>query len=286
VEAYAVPGRRSARLIHAFRIRRAVCFLSLFATRSAAQDTSPLRIAGLEVRGSLRCRAENWNWFDAPPSRSLYTYGAAVLRVSLRKSWRHLAWQAEGAVPVLLNLPADAVSPGAGGPLGYGADYFQANGQRNLGTGVLRQAFLEIKGTGDQPRLRAGRFEFADGAESVPPDPDLAAFKRDRINQRLIAAFNYALRSYDGAQFVWQNGPSNVAVAAMRLVEGSFQLRALHQIKLMRNSPMARTRKTLHPRNCTVNSGSSACGIRIAAMLRRPIIARRKLPRRIGISFV
>jgi hypothetical protein len=75
-----------------------------------------------------------------------------------------------------------------------------------------------------------GRFEIADGAEAVPPDPDLALLKRDRVNQRLLGTFNYALRSLDGVQIGYHRGRSDWTAMAARLVEGSFQLRALSEI--------------------------------------------------------
>src|SRR5262249_21058995 len=141
-----------------------------------------------------------------------------------------LRWQVEGALPVFANLPSRAIAPEPVGPLGYGGDYFLTNGQRNLGAAVLRQAFIGVNGPpGFQ--FRIGRFEFADGAEAVPPDPDLALLKRDRVNQRLLGTFNYALRSLDGVQFGYHRGRSDWTAMAARLVEGSFQLRALSEIK-------------------------------------------------------
>jgi hypothetical protein len=99
-----------------------------------------------------------------------------------------------------------------------------------MGAAVLRQAFVGLSDSMGRLRFRAGRFEFADGSEAAPTDPDLAALKRDRINQRLIASFNYALRSFDGAQFGYQRGASNFTALAVRAVEGSFQLRAFNEI--------------------------------------------------------
>ena len=209
-----------------------VCYVATLATRTIpAQDNAPsISILGMQLNGSLRGRIENWDWFSAPPVQSSYTYGAAVLRLNLGQSFQKADWQVEGSFPLLFNLPAKAVAPEPQGPLGYGGDYFLANQQRNIGGAALRQAFVHIKDDGGRFKFRAGRFEFADGSEAVPHDPDLAVLKRDRVNQRLIGTFNYALRSFDGAQLTYHGGQSDVTAMAARLVEGSFQIRALSEI--------------------------------------------------------
>jgi hypothetical protein len=197
---------------------------------SAQDKTPPTQILGMNLAGNLRGRVENWDWFGAPPAQTSYTYGAAVLRLSLGQSSKQVDWVVEGAFPLLVNLPRQGVAPEPQGPLGYGGDYFLANGQRNIGAAVLRQAFASIKNDSQRFKFRFGRFEFADGSEVVPPDPDLAGLKQERINQRLIGTFNYALRSFDGVQFNYSKGRSDVMAMAARLVEGSFQLRALNEI--------------------------------------------------------
>ena len=207
------------------------CLLIVASLTTPAQDrTSTFQIVGMNLTGSLRGRIENWDWFSAPPAQDSYTYGTGVLRLNLGQSLNKLEWQLEGAFPLLLNLPGNAVAPEPLGPLGYGGDYFLANGQQNIGAAVLRQAFLGMKDTSRRFNFRIGRFEFADGTEAVPPDKDLAGLKQERINQRLVGTFNYALRSFDGAQFTYHKGRSDVTAMAARLVEGSFQLRALSEI--------------------------------------------------------
>jgi hypothetical protein len=185
---------------------------------------------GFTFSGSLRARVENWDWFEATPAQNTYTYGAGALRLTVGQAWKRAEWQAEGAFPVMLDLPANAVAPGLQGPLGYGADYFLGNGQRNLAAAALRRAFASINSESGRLKLRIGRFEFADGGETAPPDADLAALKRERINQRLIGTFNYAQRSFDGLLFAWHQDRSDVSVMAARATEGSFQLRALGEI--------------------------------------------------------
>jgi hypothetical protein len=180
----------------------------------------------------VRGRIENWDWFEAPPAQNSYTYGIGLLRLNLGKSSTAWDWQVDVSFPAILNLPQHAIAPFPQGPQGYGGDYFAANGQSNTAAAVIRQAFATFKTPGKNLKLRIGRWEFADGAEAVPEDPALAALKRERINQRLIGAFNYALRSFDGAQLAYGRGHSNTTILGARVVEGSFQLRAFREMNV------------------------------------------------------
>lgn len=196
-----------------------------------AQDSpAPLSIWRANVSGTIRARVENWDWVKAPAADGSYTYVAAALRLSIGQAFRSFEWQVDGSFPVLLGLPRKAVAAGPQGPLGYGGDYYAANQRQDIGAALLRQAYAGVRSGDGHFRLRLGRFEFADGSEAVPADAELAALKRDRINQRLIAVFGYALRSLDGGQLTLSRGPSNVTVMAARLVEGAFQLRAFREI--------------------------------------------------------
>jgi hypothetical protein len=49
--------------------------------------------------------------------------------------------------------------------------------------------------------FKGGRFEFADGADLIPKDPELKWIVLTRIQQRLIGPFDYTdiARSFDGA---------------------------------------------------------------------------------------
>jgi hypothetical protein len=211
--------------------RRLFVYCVVMMARSPGQDTAPpIRIWGADLSGSIRARIENWDWFKAPPAQSSYAYGAGILRIALARSYSWVDWQAEGAFPLYVNLPRNAVAPDPQGPLGYGGDYYLANRQQNIAAAVLRQAFVRFRSADARTTFRLGRLEFADGAEAVPRDPALAALKRDRINQRLIATFNYALRSFDGGQFNYTGNEWNVTAMVARVVEGSFQVRAFDEI--------------------------------------------------------
>ncbi len=87
-------------------------------------------------------------------------------------------WQLELALPFVVNLPANAIAPGAQGQLGLGATYFAANDHSvNAAALFIKQASLRLKGIGglEGQSLRVGRLEFNDGTEVVPKHAALAA---------------------------------------------------------------------------------------------------------------
>jgi hypothetical protein len=90
----------------------------------------PFKLGSLVISGSVRARFEHWNWFDAPPANDNYSFGAVTLRVAIGQNQEKHEWLIEGAAPFLLNLPNDAIAPGAQGQLGHGASYFAPNGKR------------------------------------------------------------------------------------------------------------------------------------------------------------
>src|SRR5512145_1414794 len=111
---------------------------------SQAPATGPPDSAKVKVSGSLRLRAENWNWFEADAAESDYTFGAALLRLGLGQRKEKFDWQVEAAAPLLISLPENAVAPAPQGQLGFGGSYFAANGQRD-GSIFLKQAFVAFK---------------------------------------------------------------------------------------------------------------------------------------------
>ena len=188
--------------------------------------------AKLSFSGSLRLRAENWNWFETDAAESDYTFGAALLRLSLGQRREKWDWQVEAAAPLLIGLPENAVAPAPQGQLGFGGSYFAANGRRD-GSVFLKQAFVAFKSVGGQGSvLRVGRFEFVDGLETTPADSTLATLKRDHIAHRLIGnfAFTHVGRSLDGLNFTRNTKTSNITLLAVRPTEGSFQLRGWNEL--------------------------------------------------------
>jgi hypothetical protein len=203
------------------------------ASKPAAQTTGQRKIGGVTFSGSLRLRVENHGWFETPSFEDDYTFGAAVLRLSLGQQKERYDWQIEGQFPVLINLPGRAVAPAPQGQLGLGGNYFAANGGQDA-SAVLKQAYMRVKGIfGDKASsLRAGRFEFADGMETTPSDATLASLKRDHVAQRLIGSFGFSHvgRSFDAVQYVRSTGSGNITFVGGRPTEGVFQLRGLKEL--------------------------------------------------------
>src|ERR1051326_7405345 len=192
-----------------------------------------LKIGKLDFSGSLRLRVEHYSWWETPGFEDSYTFGAAVLRLSLGEQKECVDWKIEGEFPVVISLPERAVAPAPQGPLGLGASYFAANGKGD-GSAVMKQAYIGVKRLfGDKPSsLRIGRFEFIDGAETIPADGTLGVLKRDSIAQRLIGPFGatHVGRSFDGVQYVHNTKHSNFTFVGGRPTEGVFQLRSLREL--------------------------------------------------------
>jgi hypothetical protein len=197
------------------------------------QTPAPIKIGGVTFSGSLRLRLENWEWFETSAADNAYTFGAALLKLSLSQQKEKFDWQLEGAFPAFIHLPEKAIAPAPQGQLGLGASYFAANGKQDA-SAVLKQAFVRFKGMGGDKAssLRIGRFEFVEGAEITPADATLATLKRDHIAHRLIGtfAFSHIGRSFDGAQYVRNTKTTNVTLLAARPTEGVFQLRSLDEL--------------------------------------------------------
>jgi hypothetical protein len=198
-----------------------------------APAPAPIKIGGLTFSGSLRVRVEGWDWFETNAANNEYTFGAATLRLSLGQQKDGFEWQVEGAFPLLLHLPDNAIAPAPQGQLGLGATYFAANGRQDA-SAFIKQAFLRFKGLGGDKAssLKLGRFEFNDGTETAPADAALATVKRDHISQRLIGAFGFTHigRSFDGLHFSRSSKIGNLTFVGARPTEGVFQLRGWKEL--------------------------------------------------------
>lgn len=181
------------------------------------------------VSGSLRTRLESWNWFESAAADASYSYVGAIARLAVANEQGALAWRIEVAAPLLFGLPADAVAPPPAGQLGAGASYWQANDSSETAAAIfLKQAFVRFgkpQANGGHS-LRAGRFEFIEGTETVPGNATLAAVKRDRIAHRLLGNFGWThvQRSYDGVQYGYDRSGLNVTAAALRPTQGVFDV--------------------------------------------------------------
>ena len=161
----------------------------------------------MAIHGSVRTRAEGWDWFQADTGDGSYLYSGNIFRVNLTQTRRRMDWQLEFAAPLLFGLPETAVGPGSQGGLGLGANYYAANDQRrNAAMVFVKQGYVRWSGlfADENQSLKVGRFEFNDGSEVTPKNATLAALRRDRISQRLIGNFGWTHvgRSLDGFHYV------------------------------------------------------------------------------------
>ncbi|MSO22297.1 MAG: hypothetical protein EXQ58_03390 [Acidobacteria bacterium] len=211
---------------HALQRLQSLIVLLIAGSPLFAQATKPLKIGALTVTGSLRVRLEGWDWFHTPAANSDYNSWGSLLRVSAGQERSRWDWLVEGAAPLLLNLPGDAVAPLPQGQLGLGATYFASNGRQD-GSLFLKQAFVRFKGIGSKANsLRLGRIEFIKDLESMPRNPALAALKKSRIAHCLIGNFGFTHvgRSLDALQFVRSTSTSNITLLAGWPIEGVFKL--------------------------------------------------------------
>ena len=205
-----------------------VCLVLLFAASAmAAQDldTPPIKLGNITFSGSIRERYEVWNWFEPASGNNLYSYSGTVIRFGFSQKHEHYDWNIEFEAPILLGVPDNAVHPPPLGQYGLGGSYYAANdNSRNAAFIFPKQAFIRFKG--EHSSLRLGRMEFTDGSEVKPKDPTLASLKADRIGQRLIGNFGFSdvMRSLDGGQFLYSNGPWTFTALSAIPTRGVFQV--------------------------------------------------------------
>ncbi len=217
-------------------MRRWLCVMAVIAVPSVAGAQQPVKIGDAVVFSSLRSRMYSWDWFGGAPNGD-YAYSGSLLRVGVIETKPKFDWQIEFAVPALVDLPTTAVLPAPLGQLGLGASYAAANaGSPNTSSIFLKQGAFRVKGLGGLAgqSLKAGRMEFMDGAETTPNHATLAALKRDRIAQRLLANFGFSdvQRSLDGVQYAFDTPKFNVTAVAARPTEGVFQVSGWSELNI------------------------------------------------------
>ena len=149
-----------------------------------------------------RIHPEAWQWFAAPPFTSRYAYAESLLRFGIAQRIHHWDWELEASQPALLDIPKDAVSSDiAQGQLGFGGAFYASNNnQQNSAALFLKQAFVRYSFKKNDKKLRIGRYEFFDGAETTPTNDTVRWLQTYRVAQRLIGNFGLvnAQRSFDG----------------------------------------------------------------------------------------
>ncbi|MBM3908540.1 MAG: hypothetical protein FJ363_10770 [Gemmatimonadetes bacterium] len=197
--------------------------VSPLAAQGASAAGAAPRAGAVQISGTLRVRAESWDWFDVGEAGE-YSYLHALARLSAAQTKGAWQWRVEGAVPLMMGLPDDAILPAPQGQLGLGATLYAANdSKRSVATAFVKQAFVRWSGKGQA--LRIGRFEFSDGAERAAADPTLAAVKAQRASQRLIGPFGFSAvgRAFDGAHYSATRGAKNFTLALMGPTAGAFR---------------------------------------------------------------
>ncbi len=207
-----------------------LCAFLLFllaGTVAVAQEpgAQAIKIGDVTFSGSVRERYEVWNWFEPPSGNNLYSFSGTVVRFGFSQKHEHYDWNVEFESPILLGLPNHAVNPPPLGQYGLGGSYYAANDKNQNAAFIFpKQAFFRVKG--EHASLRMGRMEFTDGSEVTPNDPTLASLKAERIGQRLLGNFGYSdvLRSFDGMQFAYLNGPWTFTALGAVPTRGVFQV--------------------------------------------------------------
>lgn len=194
---------------------------------AAAPAPVPIRIGPVTIAGSLRLRAEGWDWFTTPGFDDTYLFGGSLLRVGATYTNPRLDVMAELSQPTLIGLPETAVAPAPQGQLGLGASYRAPNGEQK-GTLFLKQAFVRLKFGSPVYSVRAGRIDFWDGSETAPADASLGWVKRERVAHRLLGnfGFSHVQRSFDAVQFVRNTPTLNLTLLGGMPTRGVFTLDA------------------------------------------------------------
>jgi hypothetical protein len=201
----------------------------LWAQAAASGASTPIKIGGVTITGSIRTRVYFWDWFEPTAGNNTYQYSGTLFRAGFSQSRDAWDWNAEFAVPLLLGLPLNATGTGPQqGALGLGSNYISANsGSRNTAMIFPKQLYFRLDGIGGSKAhtLQFGRFEFLDGSEVIPKSVTLAALKRDRMFQRLIGNFGFSDvgRSFDGVHYVYSTPKNNVTFVGAVPTRGVFQ---------------------------------------------------------------
>lgn len=195
---------------------------------SQQTDSTDLKIGDVTVYGSARLRGPVWDWFQGNANNE-YAFSESYLRFGFKESGHVFDWNLEFAVPVLLDLPNNAVAAGTQGQQGFGASYYVAN-KKNTDAAMIfaKQGYVVFHpSTGElKQSIKLGRTEFSDGAELTPHSATVAAVIKTRMAERLIGNFGFSDvgRSFDGAVYSVTDANRNFTLMATRPTRGVFQV--------------------------------------------------------------
>jgi hypothetical protein len=222
-----VPPR--SRLLNRLVLLCAATFASL-SCMGQTPASAPVSKSPVSITVYDRTRLDVFQWFAAPPYANTYGYLESLLRVGIAQKHKTFDWKLELTQPSVLFLPNDAVSPvSAQGQLGLGGTYYASNNnQTENAAAALKQGFIRFDGSTPGRSLRVGRFEFFDGEETTPKNPELKFLQTSRIAQRLVGNFGFsnAQRSFDGVDGHYDGKTWNLTAMAARSDQGVFNMNA------------------------------------------------------------
>jgi hypothetical protein len=165
---------------------------------AATQPSAPAPEWTFAIRDTFRL--ETWRFFDPNPGGGDPDYGFAFNRLLLQAQMTSPRFDLTFAAQHvgLINLPDDAVGPGA---LGTGPIYYGQGGRReNPQKLYLRYANVRFKAPSFT--VQAGRMAYHTGAEAPTGVGKIEAVKRTRLNARLVGEFEWSAyqRGFDGVR--------------------------------------------------------------------------------------
>jgi hypothetical protein len=214
------------------------------------QQPQPPQIGSVTFSGSVRERAEFWDWFGGKGENN-YTFSGTLAQFAVSQTSSGLDWRVDFAVPILLGLPTKAVVPAPQGQLGLGGSYYASNSSSSSAAMIFpKEAYVRFKR--EHARAQLGRFEFGEGSEGKPGDATLSALKRDRIGQRLIGTFGFTdvQRSFDGANVAYSRGQWDITAVGAIPTRGVYQVDGWGWVK----TPFAYVAATREVKHSTGNS--------------------------------
>jgi Alginate export len=228
--------------------RRIACALASALVCGEAPAAADWR-ENVTFTASDRARGEFVEWFDpdgtAPASAERYAFFANQLRAGVRIDLPQAQVVVEGQDTRLANLPDDATLAPPQGSLGPGAIYFLNTRDTSQGETFLKQGFVALRGRGFTAKV--GRFEYREGAETVPGDATLAFLKRARINERLVGPFDFThvTRSFDGGLVAYDEPGWNATAIGLRPTRGGFEVSANRELEDVSLAGLSLTAKRL-----------------------------------------
>lgn len=183
-----------------------------------------------EFHGESLNRYENWNWFEPATNpvaqNNEYSYFFTRNRLNFKLTQGSISAFVQGQYTQFLNLPGNASGAAPVGAMGAGALYFQHAGVRDSHKIFLKSAYLDIANIlNSGVSLRAGRFDYQDGLETLTKDAKIDWLKKVRVGERLLGPFGWSAytRSFDGAQLKYDNNYFNVTTLVSHPTQGGFE---------------------------------------------------------------